>query len=58
MFFFTTRGYDGWTLVMLQLEQVSAARLVELVTDAWRMRAPADLAHEFDEARHSSSSGS
>jgi hypothetical protein len=36
--FFTTKGYDGWPLVMLRLDQVKAARLRELVTDAWRMR--------------------
>jgi hypothetical protein len=41
--FFTTPGYDGWPLVMVRLEQVSPQRLVELVTDAWRMRAPAAL---------------
>jgi hypothetical protein len=41
--FFTTRGYDGWPLVMLRLERVDARRLTELVVDAWRMRAPADL---------------
>jgi hypothetical protein len=41
--FFTTPGYDGWPLVMLRLEQVDVARLAELVTDAWRMRAPAGL---------------
>ena len=28
---------------MLRLEQVDADRLAELVTDAWRMRAPAEL---------------
>ena len=39
--FFTTPGYDGWPLVMLRLDQVAADRLEELVTDAWRMRAPA-----------------
>jgi hypothetical protein len=44
--FFTARGYDGWPLVMLRLAQVDAARLAELITDAWRMRAPADLASE------------
>ena len=38
--FFTTSGYDGWPLVMLRLEAVKAKRLRELVTDAWRMRAP------------------
>ncbi|PZS27699.1 MAG: hypothetical protein DLM59_16010 [Pseudonocardiales bacterium] len=38
--FFTTRGYDGWPLVMLRLAEVDVQRLGELVTDAWRMRAP------------------
>src|SRR5690348_18210605 len=36
--FFTTDGYDGWPLVMLRLDAVDAARLEELVTDAWQMR--------------------
>ena len=48
--FFTTPGYDGWPLVMLRLAEVDAGRLAELVTDAWRMRAPAALAGELDEA--------
>jgi hypothetical protein len=38
--FFTTPGYDGWPLVMLRLAEVDAARLDELITDAWRMRSP------------------
>jgi hypothetical protein len=42
--FFTTPGYDGWPLVMLRLEGVDLERLRELVTDAWRMRAPDTLA--------------
>ena len=41
--FFTTPSYDGWPLVMLRLEAVNDKRLAELVTDAWRMRAPDDL---------------
>jgi hypothetical protein len=48
--FFTTRGYDGWPLVMLRLAEVDRERLAELVTDAWRMRAPAALVAELDEA--------
>jgi len=48
--FFTTPAYDGWPLVMLRLAEVDAARLAELVTDAWRMRAPAALAGELDQA--------
>ena len=38
--FFTAPGYDGWALVMLRLPEVDVDRLTELVTDAWRMRAP------------------
>ena len=45
--FFTTPAYDGWPLVMLRLEAVHAERLAELVTDAWRMRAPAELAGDL-----------
>ena len=48
--FFTTPGYDGWPLVMLRLAEVSPARLAELITDAWRMRAPAELETQLDEA--------
>jgi hypothetical protein len=46
--FFTAPGYDGWPLVMLRLAQVDIEHLTELVTDAWRMRAPRDLAGELD----------
>jgi hypothetical protein len=48
--FFTTPGYDGWPLVMLRLAEVDAGRLAELVTDAWRMRAPDVLVAELGEA--------
>jgi hypothetical protein len=46
--FFTTRGYDGWPLLMLRLDAVDVDRLAELVTDAWRMRAPESLISEID----------
>jgi hypothetical protein len=48
--FFTTPAYDGWPLVMLRLAEVDTRRLAELVTDAWRMRAPDPIAAELDEA--------
>ena len=48
--FFTVPGYNGWPLVMLRLAKVGVERLTELVTDAWRMRAPDALAAELDEA--------
>jgi len=46
--FFTTPGYDGWPLLMLRLDEVDVDRLDELVTDAWRMRAPSDLVDDVD----------
>jgi hypothetical protein len=49
--FFTTPGYDGWPLVMLRLAEVDVERLKELVTDAWRMRAPATLHGDLDGRR-------
>jgi hypothetical protein len=52
--FFTAPGYDGLPLVMLRLAQVTVDRLRELVTDAWRMRAPDELAGDLDEAEPSS----
>jgi hypothetical protein len=48
--FFTAPGYDGWPLVLLRLAEVDVDRLTELVTDAWRMRAPAALLGSLDGA--------
>ena len=47
--FFTTPAYDGWPLVMLRLDAVDTERLAELVTDAWRMRAPDELVTDLDQ---------
>ena len=52
--FFTTPSYDGLPLVMLRLAEVKLERLRELVTDAWRMRAPDALVSDLDEASESS----
>ena len=45
--FFTAPGYGDWPLVILWLPEVEAERLAELVTDAWRMRAPEQIADEL-----------
>jgi len=47
--FFTTPAYDGLPLVMLRLAEVDVEHLRELVTDAWRMRAPDVLIGDLDE---------
>jgi hypothetical protein len=41
--FFTARGYEEWPVVLLRLAEVDIERLEELITDAWRMRAPDDI---------------
>jgi hypothetical protein len=52
--FFTAPGYDGLPLVMLRLAEVKLARLKELVSDAWRMRAPEALVGDIDAVGESS----
>ena len=47
--FFTAAGYGDAPLVMVRLARVDTERLFELVLDAWRMRAPGDLAADLDE---------
>jgi hypothetical protein len=49
--FFAAPEYGGWPLVLVRLAEVGPDRVAELVTDAWRMRAPEALAAEFDVAR-------
>jgi hypothetical protein len=56
--FFTAPGYDGSALVMLRLAEVNIERLGELVTDAWRMRAPDELIGDLDDADDLSSAES
>jgi len=46
--FFTTREYHALPLVLLRLAEVDVERLAELVSDAWRMRAPDALASDLD----------
>ena len=48
--FFTIPSYDGLPLVMLRLPRVNIRRLRELVTDAWRMRAPDALVADVGES--------
>jgi hypothetical protein len=42
--FFTAPGYEDIPYVLLRLSEVDVTRLAELVTDAWRMRAPGEIA--------------
>jgi len=48
--FSTTPHYDGYGAILVDLEKVGRDQLVELVEDAWRVKAPARLRKAFDSA--------
>ncbi|MFI6319203.1 MmcQ/YjbR family DNA-binding protein [Nonomuraea sp. NPDC050556] len=41
--FFTLPHYDGYASVLVRLQEIGADELGELLTDAWRLRAPKRL---------------
>lgn len=46
--FFTTDHYNGYPAVLVRLPAIEAVNLAELIVDAWRTRAPAELIRAFD----------
>jgi hypothetical protein len=46
--FFTTPHYDGHAIVLVLLSAVDEDELLELLTDAWRLRAPAKVLAQLD----------
>ena len=46
---FTTPHYDGSPTVLVRLHAIDEEELTELLTDAWRVRAPARLRGAFDD---------
>jgi hypothetical protein len=51
--FFTTPHYDGYAMVCVRYKEVDARELRELLTDAWRLKAPKRVLTEFDAAEES-----
>ena len=49
--FFTTPHFDGHAAVLVRLAEVSREELEELVTDSWRLRAPARAVRQWDAER-------
>src|SRR5688572_14088741 len=45
--FFTTPHFDGYPIVLAQLERLSAEELEEVVVEAWLARAPERLAQQY-----------
>lgn len=46
--FYTTPHYDGYASILVNLDLVDDTQLRELVTEAWRLKAPASLRKAFD----------
>jgi len=44
--YFSTPHYDGYPMVLVRLAEIREAELREVLTDAWRMRAPAKVLRE------------
>jgi hypothetical protein len=50
--FFTEPHYNGLPAILVRLAEVDPTELNELITEAWRSRAPKALVAEFDQHRH------
>ena len=46
--FFTTPHYDGYSSVLVRLDRIDGEELLDLLTAAWRSRAPTRLVEDFD----------
>ena len=46
--FFTTAHYDGYSTVLVRMDRIEGEELLDLLTAAWRSRAPGRLLEEFD----------
>jgi hypothetical protein len=46
--FFTIPHYDGYAMVLVRFGAVDVDELEELLTDAWRLRAPKRVREQFD----------
>jgi hypothetical protein len=46
--FFTTDHYDGYKAVLVRLPHIDVEELTELITDSWRLQAPAKLVEELE----------
>ena len=46
--FFDTDHYRGYPAVLVRLPAIETDELTELLTDAWRLKAPRKLVEEFD----------
>jgi hypothetical protein len=46
--FFTTPHYDGYPVVLVNLDKIDQGELRELITDSWLIKAPPKLRRQFE----------
>ncbi len=46
--FYTTPHYDGYGAILIDLDRIDHDHLTELITSAWRLKAPAKLRKTHD----------
>jgi hypothetical protein len=46
--FFTTPHYDGYPVVLVNLDKIDHDELRELITDSWLIKAPVKLRRQFE----------
>ena len=46
--FFTIPHYDGYPMVLVRFDAIDVDELTELLTESWRLRAPAKVVKMFD----------
>jgi hypothetical protein len=49
--FYTTPHYDGHASILVDLDRVGRDQLRELLTEAWRLKAPQTLRREYDDGQ-------
>jgi len=46
--FFTEEHYNGFPAVLVRLEAIDPGELEDLIIEAWRCKAPADVVKQYD----------
>ncbi|GAB3999712.1 MmcQ/YjbR family DNA-binding protein [Glycomyces albus] len=49
--YYTTPHYDGYAMILVNLEKIEPERLTEMVEDAWLIKAPVRVRKAFEESQ-------
>lgn len=48
--FYTTPHYEGYAMILVDLDRIDERRLAELVEDAWHLKAPVKIRKAYEES--------